>query len=177
MDDFLGSGGQSVLILENWMGIAHSVDLGEDHGPPLSEPLRKLLKERKVACVFAAGTENGAERLRDKANELELLDPTVFIGRDSKLLPRAFGDGVIQDLSREAEFKAACEGIGRQLLDDGDPKHNSQWITEKVLGYGNDGFLVLTPYNVPTATLTCLGAEGKVNGSPWLPLIPRRKKN
>jgi hypothetical protein len=36
---------------------------------------------------------------------------------------------------------------------------------------------VVFPYNVPTATLTLLWSEGKVDGIDWMPLLPRRKKN
>ena len=36
--------------------------------------------------------------------------------------------------------------------------------------------LVVFPYNVPTATLTLLWSEGKVGGTEWMPLLPRRKK-
>jgi deoxynucleoside triphosphate triphosphohydrolase SAMHD1 len=36
--------------------------------------------------------------------------------------------------------------------------------------------LLVTPFNTPTQTLTVLWMEGEVDGLPWKPLFPRRKK-
>jgi hypothetical protein len=67
-----------------------------------------------------------------------------------------------------------CDEIGRQLLES---QHvAAEKIAGRALGYGNNAYLIVFPYNVPTATLTLLWCEGKVDGIDWMPLLPRRKK-
>jgi hypothetical protein len=61
------------------------------------------------------------------------------------------------------------------LLDE-EAGHDHEWCSERALGYGNQAFLVLFPYNAPSQSLTALWATGDVDGAPWSPLFPRRKK-
>lgn len=81
-------------------------------------------------------------------------------------------DGFDQDHLRQ--FREASDHIGRGLLsEDG---RSPEWVEEKTFGYGNTGSLVVTSYNTPTVTLTSLWKDGIVDGVPWRPLLPRRKK-
>src|SRR5262249_52479746 len=49
-------------------------------------------------------------------------------------------------------------------------------VAQRTLGYGNNAYLVVFRYNVPTATLTLLWSEGKADRIGWMPLLPRSKK-
>lgn len=167
-DDFIGSGSQSVTIVERWLGVENSVELGEDRGEPLSRELQDALRSRPTAFVFAAGSPEGAERFEGRVRELGL-DATVHVGVTSDL-PKAF-EG---EEAPGEEFKDLCRDVGLSLLDDG--RHDEGWRQERALGYGNDAYLVVFDYNTPSQSLTCLWADGYVAGVPWTPLYPRRKK-
>lgn len=167
-DDFIGSGGQAITIVEGWLGEESTVELREDRGEPLSPELKDALRSRRTAFVFAAGSPEGAQRFQERARELGL-DATVHVGVTSDL-PRAFeGQGAPGE-----EFKELCRQIGLSLLDDG--RHDERWREERALGYGNDAYLVVFDYNTPAQSLTCLWADGQVAGVPWTPVYPRRKK-
>ena len=171
LDDFLSSGGQSTSIVKGWLGKADEAALDEDHGLPLSAPLQASLRSRPVGFAFVAGTDAGEAALQQALTDEGLVGP-IFRHMDAKLLPRAFrtaaGDDAFRDRVRE---------IGAQLLRDyaGKPR-SKEWIDTRALGYGNDGYLLLFPYNAPTQTLTMLWAGGTVDGFSWLPLAPRRPK-
>jgi hypothetical protein len=79
----------------------------------------------------------------------------------------------LADVDPGPEFIAKAEEVGRALLSEG---RDAEWIEERVLGYGNDGYLVVFSHNTPTAALTCLWADGVYEGVQWVPLFPRRKK-
>ena len=85
VDDFIGSGRQSVTIVEALLGLPLSYDLGEARAT-LPEDLRPLLREKTTAFVFAAGLEAGSGLLRARI-EAEGLLAKVFIGLDDKQLP------------------------------------------------------------------------------------------
>ncbi|WP_431356469.1 phosphoribosyltransferase-like protein [Microcella indica] len=53
---------------------------------------------------------------------------------------------------------------------------DSEHSQERALGYGNEGFLVISSFNTPTMTLTALWGSGLVNDAEWRPLFARRKK-
>jgi hypothetical protein len=81
------------------------------------------------------------------------------------------------------DFLARCSEIGKQLIDStAEQKRgetDDQFLKRKGnrrLGYGNRAMLLASPFNVPTQTLTMIWASGKVDGTEWLPLMPRRKK-
>jgi deoxynucleoside triphosphate triphosphohydrolase SAMHD1 len=169
VEDFIGSGQQSVSILEAWLGAPPSTALNEKR-EPLDPDVAETLKKRKLAFVFAAGQKEGRELLEEKARSLEL-DAVVYVHDES--IPRAFpADG---DQSRDdlAEF---CGAVGKQLLLDPAADHDEQWVAERVLGYGNNAFLVLFGYNTPSQSLTCLWKDGSYEGVPWMALFPRRSK-
>ena len=170
LEDFIGSGQQSVSILESWLSEEPTTELGESRSP-LSVQAAEALRGRKLAFVFAAGTAQGKERLENRCGELEL-DATVEIADD--VVPQAF-TGDLSDL--RSELKACTEEVGRQLLADSDSDHDESWIEERVLGYGNHAFLVLFAYNTPTQTLTCLWKDGVFEELPWMALFPRRPKH
>jgi hypothetical protein len=171
VDDFIGSGSQSISILEDWLGEERTVDINETRGEELAETSKQLLRERQLGFVFAAGTSNGVERLREACERLGL--NALVADVDGGLAPKAFdgNPGV-----RRRALKDECERIGLALLQDDDPRHDEAWRNDRSLGYGNDAFLVITSYNTPSQTLTCLWKEGEVDGVRWVPLFPRRKK-
>ena len=133
------------------------------------------LRNRPLGFVFAAGTSEGADRLRERATELGL-NATVDVGIRDSALPRAFGANLLGNEKREQEFRELCQAIGQSLLLDPSKVHDSAWAVERALGYGNDSYLIVFPYNTPTQTLTCLWASGLAQGIPWMALFPRRQK-
>lgn len=169
IEDFIGSGQQSVSILEAWLDAPSTTDLKEQR-PALAPEIAKELKARKIAFVFAAGKKDGRVLLEKRAADLGL-DAAVFIYDES--IPQAFGP---ENEARE-DLKSFCRSVGEALLLDPAAKHDTKWAAARALGYGNDSFLVLFGYNTPAQTLTCIWADGKFEGVPWMPLFPRRRKS
>ena len=171
LDDFIGSGQQSLSILENWLGVEPSTDLGESRSGPLSAVHQQALRDRPLGFAFAAGLGSGRDLLESAFERLGI-DGTVLLADDPPA-PRAFdanGGAVRSDL------KEFCARVGDALLDDGDAKHDADWRSKRLLGYGNEGFLITSGYNTPTQTLTCLWKDGTFEGIDWMPLLPRRRK-
>jgi HD superfamily phosphohydrolase len=172
VDDFIGSGRQSVAIVETLLGLDPQYDLGERRQARLSDLMITELRRRQLAFGFAAGLDEGPPRLRERLAELKL-NAKVVVGLDQAALPMAFSSRLTTE---EMRFKRRCHDIGFQLLGDSNLQHDQQWRENRALGYGNHGLLVVFPYNTPAQSLTCLWAEGIVDEVPWLPLFPRRKK-
>jgi deoxynucleoside triphosphate triphosphohydrolase SAMHD1 len=169
VEDFIGSGQQSVSILEAWLDEEPTTDLGERR-EPLDPHAAGRLRERELAFVFAAGTDEGAGLLRKRCDDLGLT-ATVSVAHNS--LPRAF-EGALT--TKRAALKVHCARAGSELLLDPDNGHDEEWVEKRMLGYGNDAYLVLFGYNTPTQALTCLWKNGTVEEIPWMALFPRRPK-
>jgi hypothetical protein len=172
VDDFIGSGRQAVTIVETLLGLEPEYDLGEKRQTHLTEGLIQELRQRQVAFCFAAGLSQGPRVLEARLAELGLT-ARVVVGVDQASLPSAFAG---RPSTEEMRFQKRCREIGMELLKDDDPKHDQRWREERALGYGNHALLVVFPYNTPSQSLTCLWAEGMVDGVPWMPAFPRRKK-
>jgi HD superfamily phosphohydrolase len=178
IDDFVGSGRQAVSIVKHLIGETCEEALDEDHGKPLSRALAEELRKRQLGFLFVYGDPVGKNLVTNELTQSGLRC-SIEIHQEAGNLPRAFdGDAVKYQSNKVAQaFKLRCEQIGRQLLESG---LGASWppkkINQRVLGYGNHGFLVAFPYNVPTQTLTLLWCKGEVEGSDWMPLLPRRKK-
>jgi HD superfamily phosphohydrolase len=172
VDDFIGSGRQARNVLRSWLGEPLEDDLGERR-QTLGEVEREALRRHELGFAFAAGKRDGADLLRTTCAELGI-SAKVSIRIDDAILPRAFGTGLFASEGQESRFRDAAVRIGGELL------ASTGMALEKIegrrLGYGNDAFLVVFLYNTPTQSLTCLWSGGTAGGFPWLPLLPRRKK-
>lgn len=171
LDDFIGTGHQATSILEAWLGAEPTTVLGEARGDPMSASFVAALRDRELGFCFTAGMAGGADHLRATLPRLGLKGH-VFLPADARP-PEAFAGDLS---SRQEQLRRYCDAVGRQLLDDGDPRHGEAWRAERALGYGNQAFLVCSTYNTPTQALTCLWKEGVYEGVEWIPLLPRRPK-
>jgi len=171
IDDFIGRGDQSISILESWFGVESTTDLNEERGDPLSKGARDALQGRPLGFVFASGQQQGAARLKAALERLGL-NGTVALHSDPTA-PRAF---VGQMSDKRSALMDRCRDVGRQLLGDENSNHDAIWREKRAIGYGNEAYLVVFPYNTPTQTLTCLWQSGVVDGVEWTALFPRRKK-
>lgn len=181
VDDFVGSGNQACDILAAMFN-------RDDLRRPLGEHREKLPQDQVVAMLsvpvaflFVAGWNLGLKAIREICPLLKL-NAKVFALLDDDHLH--FADEVLhkdRSISQEAAtaFLTRCADIGRQLVESepGDKPIEAEKIESRKLGYGNRGMLLVTPFNTPTQTLTALWKDGEVDGQPWAPLFPRRKKN
>lgn len=168
MDDFVGTGKQASNIVRSWMGLAGHDDLGEMR-EALGELQQKQLKECESAFVFVAGLEpDSASSLTSALSELGL-DTVVFANLEPDQLP------TLNSTVGDSAFEAHCKEVGERIHQNSDEEQRTaDWIAERVLGYGNRGLLVSSPFNTPTAALTLLW--GGDDPTVWEPLLPRRKK-
>lgn len=173
-DDFIGSGDQSISIVENWLGVAPSTELHEERQDALSGDGPEKLRQANVAFVFAAGAQSGVDALSSRLRELEFDNYQVTAYLKDDQLPRVFDGDAFESAEQAEAFLARAADIGRDLLSDPSARHDQDWVDQRALGYGNLGYLVVFPYNCPTQTLTCLWASRP--GSDWTPLFPRRPK-
>jgi len=175
VDDFIGRGSSTLSIFQAMLGMPGTERLNEDRPDALVHQYAEQLRARPVAFVYAAGLDEGENRLVPALTNLGMRDVRVFVHVHEEQLPKlrtpAFsGEGPVV----AQNFLDECSRIGRQLLDDG--ARDDDWISGKSLGYGNLGLLVVSSFNTPTATLTALWAAGVVDGWQWRPLFPRLKK-
>ena len=175
IDDFIGTGAQAVSIFEAWLGADPTIELNEDReASQLVPQLVDALRERSVALVYPTGWSLGVRRLRHRARELGLR-LALHVDRMDENLPLAFGRGIFEDAQQEDAVRSECERIGKALLVSRGT-HLEAWAAERALGYGNQGLLLVFPYNTPSQTLTCLWSPGTLDGLPWRPIFPRRTK-
>jgi len=172
VDDFIGSGNQAAGIVQTWLGERPSVALHEDR-QTLAPEQAQALRDHTVGFVFAAGLETGVLALERTTRDAGI-GATVYVHRTD--LPSALDDGVFESEGQGRSFRDRCERIGRALLTDAASGHDTGWAAERALGYGNHALLVVSTYNTPTQTLTCLWKGGEVSGNRWTPLFPRRPK-
>ncbi len=203
VDDFLNSGGQLRKILETWAGRRSYDAAGAGPGSgrrPLGQQGLKIMNRARLLFVFRFGMEQGRARAEETLEALGwdgvvrcvgTLDDHVGIfgtanDRDGieagaeELVSNAssaFKDKKCRELTR---FLAACEQAGEALLRLRKPDWPEDRYRGRRLGYGNSAKLFLTQYNVPTCTLTCLWAGGRIKvldrWIDWKPLVGRRDK-
>lgn len=176
VDDFIGRGSSTISIMQACFGTDSTEQLSEARPDPLDAQAQERLRSAKVAFLYSGGMDwwqDGNNDFMGKLHSLGLVDPTVFVHLQEDRLPliRTIPHPGITE-PRWAKFVAYCEHIGDELL----AATSEDKRKDRVLGYGNRGVLVATPYNTPTASLTCLWADGLVDGWPWEPLLPRLKK-
>ena len=179
IEDFVGSGGQLCSTFLNWFGKGDDPRvLDEYHGDPLTEEAQEAMRRRQLYFGFVAGQREGAAAVEKIGKELNL-KLHVYLDMTQEVLPTAFSGTWVKYPSEGAKqrFQARCSNIGEQLLKTSPAgPRKKETIPDRVLGYGNQAFLVAFPYNVPTQALTLLWSSGTVDGYPWMPLLPRRKK-
>lgn len=176
VDDFVGRGSETISILEALLGVEDTQHLNEARPQALAPRFREELRERPVAFVYTAGLDGAQAVLEEHLARLRFRDSQVFVHLGERHLA-SLTASVLRDAGgSDGKFKAECDRIGRQLLEDGESRHDDNWRAERALGYGNHGLLLVFPYNTPTATLTALWKQGKVDGKSWRPLLPRRAK-
>ena len=169
VEDFIGSGQQAISILEAWLDVEPSTRLGEKR-TALGKSAQEQLRSRRLGFVFACGDRAGEARLNACCQQLNL-DASVLVLDDSP--PKAFTEPLSE---RETHLRDFCKEVGGALLLDPDSGHDEPWVRERLLGYGNEAYLVLFTYNTPAQTLTCLWKDGSFGDLPWMALFPRRKK-
>jgi len=168
VDDFIGTGAQAVDIIQSWLGVERTEGI-EEGREPLAEDVGALLRQRRLGFVFAAAVGPGEANLRAKL-DAEGLNVEVHVGVGVEKLPRL--DSAV-DADQLTAFTEFARKVGDRVLMNYDRKERSvEWRRDKTLGYGDQGLLVASAFNTPTASLTLLWAGSQ----DWVPLLPRRTK-
>ena len=183
IDDFVGSGGQSRDILAAGFGRSDlRADLGETRNL-FTHDIKHLLESAKIGFVFTAGWDDGLEEIKRTTTALGL-SATIYRLIDEDQIP--FVDKVLSTMPEQQveAFISKCRDIGFGLLESGSrtkegesPEDRKRRLSGRVLGYGNRGMLLASPFNVPTQTFTPLWANGMYKSAVWTPLLPRRPKS
>ncbi len=175
IDDFIGSGGQAIRLMEELLRLPYSSNRAADEERrynPTEDQANKL-RDRRFAFVYAAGWNSGKQNLESKLSEYKV-NASVHVGLTENQLSR------LDDLRLEVGYEAfalQCRVIGRSLLLSRTEKRpTAEEADERALGYGNSGLLITFPQNTPSQSLTCLWSGGTVDDVEWIPLLPRRPK-
>lgn len=165
IDDFIGSGRQVVDIMETWLGLERTNDLGENRDySELSKSVVDSIIGAELGFVFCAGLEEGPERLANWLAQ-RTMRGSIHVDNPESTLPTLLElneSGAVPD-----EFVDYCAEIGMSLLT---PNYPGDVAENRKLGYGNKALLVAFPYNVPAHTTTLLwigGNSAASTGSPY----------
>jgi len=173
VDDLIGSGLQASNIVAGWLGRDAPGELGEIRDLTLSEPLRGRLRERELGFCFVGGLDHGVAAFEGYLAEQGVANARVGRDLSEQELPSLFDETVVPNPDTRERLLSFARGAGMQLL----ASHLRQEKREgRVLGYGDRALLIVFSYNTPSQTLVLLWADGHVDGQPWMPLFPRRKK-
>jgi hypothetical protein len=173
VDDFLGTGRSSVNILCGWLGVEPPDPLDEGRGE-LSQREQTLLRQTSLHFVFLAELNGGREYLADNLKSLGL-NGTVDVLSQAAAVESIDAVAARHPGYPWPEFKEFCLDVGFQVLLDQRNKPK-EWREKRKLGYGNNGLLVVSAFNTPTATTTALWKNGKFDQRDWVPVFPRRTK-
>ena len=170
VDDIIGRGSSLISIFENYLGAPDTQNLGEARGEPLAEHAQAQLQSRPIAIVTAAARSGGLGAVQARLAELGV-EVEVYADRMDAGLPTM--DSVLSGFSEDDRnaFVSYCREIGHDLV------RNRDKADDRALGYGNEGYLIVSAFNTPTMTLTPMWAAGDTRRSPWRPLFPRRSKH
>jgi hypothetical protein len=131
----------------------------------------KLFETGPIELQFIHGTGAGKKRIESAAKLLGFTGvAATFANELNPVSPVMTG-----------ELRDLLQRIGEELLK---PIRfsNKQHLTEDelktlradALGYGGTASVMVTPFNVPSHTLTALWCPGLVEGEAWVPLFLRR---
>lgn len=175
IDDYIGSGGQSCTVFEQWYGLPEEEwTLPERHVEPLSETALDRLTKCEVWCVFAAGRRAGLRNLLARIASLSGVRAKGWIVQPRDLGCFRLAANVFERPEDATRAQLIFEDAGyRALLGEA---WDEQKRSTRLLGYGNNADLNVFFYNTPASTLTALWKKSTREDAPWLPLFARRKR-
>ncbi|MBR0954144.1 phosphoribosyltransferase-like protein [Bradyrhizobium canariense] len=177
VDDQFATGGQAEAQLFHWSGLPR-----EDWPPeirdeqnidltPLPSEVRKLFQNGPVELQFVYGTMAGKKRIESAAAHLGFRGLTAKFANE--LNPAS--------MQMTKELRGLLENIGQELLrgirfPDGSPPSADEVarLRADALGYNGVASVMVTPFNVPSHTITAFWCPGVVGGEAWIPLFLRR---
>lgn len=178
-DDNIGSGGQSITVLQQWLGVdREDWTIKESHVPRLSEKKLQILRSSKITFLFATGRRDGLAKLISATRNL--LSNTNVVGHIvSPHDISCFGpaSGVFANSSQAGRAKEVLTDAGRKALSDKIEEWGPEKTEQRLLGYGNNAGLNVFYYNVPTTTLTALWKSSTHTTGRWMGLFPRRPRS
>ena len=201
-DDFLNSGGQIVTIFKSLLGIPfHSGEINDegDKRSQLSESQKLKLRKSEIHLFYYKVFDEGTDYI-DIKNKSELkLNIQIHRYTSANKFDGLFGDSDDESAIENSLYATISHGlfrgensfevspfykilkdIGLELLHVNEPSWDFSKKTKRCLGYGNDARIIVTDFNVPTNTITCLWMSGSITykekNIEWKALFPRRKK-
>jgi HD superfamily phosphohydrolase len=171
VDDFIGLGNTADNLLSSLVGSVPSDDLEQKKWEQLTDEEITRFRNLKCGFAFASGWKDGAMLLKNVTTNIGL-DAEIYIHIDDDSLPTL--DTAISNPSDRIFFQKRVRSIGSSILSDRDWAKAK--LAKRTMGYGNRGLLLITMFNTPTQTITCLWRKGNYRGLQWTPLFPRREK-
>lgn len=182
-DDNINSGLQLINIFAQWLDQLDKLPkeylLNENHVDLLkNEENKQKFKKMQKYIVFSVGTDGVDIKVKDELKKFIDMNPEtihIFINEIFESSEKIFSGGNSEfQHEKRNELKKFIEEVATDLLRN-EGKSDAQ-IATRTLGYANAEAMVLFPYNVPTMTITALWCSGIYNGSKWIPLAERRRR-
>ena len=175
IDDQFGSGSQACAQLYHWAKVERSKwpkSLQGERNIDFTDPTVRFvdfLRKERVVLGFLFGTPEGQALIERTAKELGFENVLV----KSKVNLPSKGTAISKEL------KEFLVDVGTQVLqycrrDDTTEAASAEVCRADALGYGGKASLIVTPYNVPSHSITAFWCPGIFNELPWVPLFLRR---
>lgn len=177
-DDNIGSGGQSITVFQQWLGIdAEHWVLNERHVKKLPEEKLNVLKTSQIRLLFATGRRAGLRELISALKRL-LSNPDIdgHVVVPEEISCFQAGSGFFANRSESQRAMSAFRSAGERALSDKRHEWPAAKFEARLLGYGNHGGLNVFYYNVPTSTVTALWRSSASSTNNWMALFPRRTR-
>lgn len=179
-DDNTNTGLQGINVVAAWLGIAlqEELRLEEDHVQPLDEELRRELKSKPVAFVFAVAPEDGTSNFHNLLVERTGFTTERVLCHAGMTLPkrdRIFsGPGSPFQHARKLDLLNFLTDVGKSILLSEDKGEDE--ATRRALGANAGEAMIVFPYNTPTMTITALWISGAFHEEEWFPLVERARR-
>jgi len=171
VDDQFSAGGQARAQLHCWANADRDSwpqELRRESNIDLTSPSPRFiqhLRTGEVLLSFLYGTEAGKSKIEATARSLGF--ERVSVVYDEELPSKA--------ARMSPELKGFLEDVGMHALQHCSvEKPPLESFRVDALGYGGAASLMVTPFNVPSHTITAIWCPGKYTSLPWVPLLLRR---
>jgi HD superfamily phosphohydrolase len=171
VDDQFSAGGQARAQLHCWANVDRNdwpIDLRRESNIDLTPPSPRFmqhLRTGEVLLSFLYGTKAGKLSIETTARALGFERLSVVY--DEELPSKA--------PIMSSEMKRFLEDVGMHVLQHCSAENPPlETFRADALGYGGAASLMVTPFNVPSHTITAIWCPGKYRSLPWVPLLIRR---
>jgi hypothetical protein len=176
VDDQFATGGQAEAQLFHWSGRARKDWPPEIRGEQnidltdLPDRVKELFQKGPVELQFVYGTQSGKKRIESSAKTVGFSGVSATFANEIHPVSLRMSSGLQDHLQLVGEkLLRAVRFPGQSPTAD-----EIKSLQVDALGYGGTASIIVTPFNVPSHTLTAFWCPGIIDGEAWVPIFLRR---